>query len=418
MEILNKLKENLFGNKIEETPTLSAVTTEHSTITIKDFKTQGFNESGYHKGDTQSLKTFFERIMNGHITDVDASEINKRQQQLLNKIEAKEKEIVGLEANLQSLDTVNKLAIENKIEALKKEIQQINIDLENKLIDGGYSKFRHYLFGTLLVILSIYLLLFYASTIYSSFFRNPASLIASAGGDVAMVMDSIFDVNGIFSPHKYLFFCYFGAAIFFALGLLPHVYAKEKDKNSTLKVISAMLIAFLIESALAYKIDLNIHNLKTMAGIPDADWHFYTSINFYMVLAFGFIAYMVWGQILESMLAEKEKTNMRRVAKLQITPLDTKITDQEALLKEVKLEINAEKAKIESAKIELKKLITDQDKSVLTPEELAKNLDDFYLGWRKHIIMSTNDTDNLAEITNIYNEMKSTIFTSTTQMAA
>jgi hypothetical protein len=42
--------------------------------------------------------------------------------------------------------------------------------------------------------------------------------------------------------------------------------------------------AFIADAALAYKIDKGLHDLKIMAGMPDLEWSFYTSINFYLVL--------------------------------------------------------------------------------------------------------------------------------------
>jgi hypothetical protein len=380
------------------------------TSKVKKFKDEGFKESGYHRGDTNSLKVFFARIASGHMTDIDDCELNKRQQVILQKLMAKEQECIALEAVLKNTEDVNKKSIVANIDQLKADILQIKIDLEQQKIDGGYSKFKHYLFGFLVAVLSIYLLLFYASSIYSSFFRNSESIIATAGGDLAMVLDSIFDVNGIFTPHKSLFVCYLGAFLFFALGMLPHVYAKQKDKNGTAKVIAVVLLAFLIEAGLAYKIDAGIHNLKIMGGIADAGWHWYSSINFYMVLAFGFVAYMVWGQILEAMIAEKEKTNMSRVAKLQIEPILEKIVVQEDALKIVEAEIIANKAKVDSANLELKKLQEDKESGLLTPDELAKNLDDFYLGWRENLVRSQAQPALLDTASKMYEDMKAQTF--------
>jgi membrane associated rhomboid family serine protease len=76
--------------------------------------------------------------------------------------------------------------------------------------------------------------------------------------------------------------------IFFSIGMAPHSILNDyEDKHRKIKATLVMIAALIADSALAYKIDKGLHDLKVMAGIPDLYWSFYTSINFYLVLLFS-----------------------------------------------------------------------------------------------------------------------------------
>jgi hypothetical protein len=69
------------------------------------------------------------------------------------------------------------------------------------------------------------------------FFRNNSNIIATAGGDIALYLDSIFDVKGIFTASPILLIVYLGAFLFFAIGLIPH-NIEGKNKNYYIRIIT------------------------------------------------------------------------------------------------------------------------------------------------------------------------------------
>ena len=122
-----------------------------------------------------------------------------------------------------------------------------------------------------------------------------------------------------------------------------------------------------------------------MAGIADEDWLFYTSINFYMVLLFGFCAYLVWGYMFEMMLKEKSKKTGDVKAALIIKGLQ----DEIKLLRE---EMQILDNKIIELESEIKLLISQCEKlkqelenRLLNPDVLSQNLTSFYMGWRQYL---------------------------------
>ena len=264
------------------------------------------------------------------------------------------------------------------------------------------------MYASLVVILSFYLLFFYASTIYAAFFRNASSLMATAGNDIALYLDSIFDVKGIFTASPVLLIVYLGAFLFFAIGLIPH---NIEGKNKKTLIVFSVLAAFIADGMLAYKIDLGIHNLKVMAGVADADWHFYSSINFYLVLLFGFCAYLVWGYMFELMLKEKAKKSHDIKASIIIKGLKEEIALLRVELKDLETKIIELETQLKSVLSKLEQLKRDLEKRMQNPDVLSQNLTSFYIGW-SHWLNSTSEFElEKASCDQTFNEFMNSQFT-------
>ena len=315
----------------------------------------GYSQAGLHQGDATSLTAHLGWIKEGHIVDEGFSEqenlLGKKKAE--NSIQEKEGEKIKLEGEKQTVDEVKIPAAKNQIEETKEEIKQVKINLAENRIKSDFQAMRYYTYLCLTILLSIYLIFFYASAINSAFFRNAQSLIANAGTDITMLLDSIFDPKGIFMPNSSLVFTYFGAFLFFAIGLMPHGILNSENKHK--KVYAALLLtgAFLADAALAYKIDKGIHDLKLMAGVPDADWKFYNSINFYLVLLFGFCAYLVWGQMYEMVIKEKSKKNTDIKAEIIINGLKETMKEQKQDLQQLEVRVKQLEAEIAIIKQQL-----------------------------------------------------------------
>ena len=154
-------------------------------------------------------------------------------------------------------------------------------------------------------------------------------------------------------------------------------------------MVLAIIGALIADSLLAYKIDSGIHNLKLMAGVGDVDWHFYSSINFYMVLLFGFCAYLVWGYMFEMMINEKNKKSGHKRASLIIQGLkdDIKILNNE--LQSLEAKIIELETQIKNIFAQLDQLKREMESRMLNPNVLSQNLNSFYMGWRQYL----NGTD-------------------------
>ena len=358
---------------------------------VKSFRDYAFEKAGLNRGDHLSFKNFLNWIKDGHIVDETFNEKEQRllKQQIEIKINTKEEEKEKTVCDKKTEQEVSKPSIEKKIKEIEEEIRQTKIDLANDNIQTGYQPIKFYMYVGLTIVLSFYLILFYASTIYASFFRNAGSLLATAGNDITLYLDSIFDVKGILTPSPVLLIVYLGSFLFFALGLIPH---SIEGKNKKLYIALAIFGAFVADCLLAFKIDLGIHNLKEMAGIVDTNWNFYTSINFYLVLLFGFFAYLIWGYMFEMMLKEKSKKTGNVKAELIIKGLKEEIKIMKIQLQDSEKRIIELEAQIKNLESQIDQLKKDLESRMLNPDALSQNLTSFYMGWLQYL-NNTNDTE-------------------------
>lgn len=392
METLNNQTDSVLETKNDNLQTQIEAITTQKLERVKSFREYAFGKAGLNRGDYLSLKTYLKWIADGHLVDDTYNENEQLllKQQVKNKLQTKEEEKEKIEGEKRNATEVTKPTIENKIKELQDEIQQTKIDLAENTIQTGYQLEKYFMYAGLTIVLSFYLLFFYASAIYASFFRNAGSIIATAGDDIALYLDSIFDVKGIFTASPSLVIVYLGAFLFFAIGLIPH---NIEGKNKKMNVGLAILGAFIADTLMAYKIDLGIHDLKIMAGVADADWCFYTSINFYMVLLFGFCAYLVWGYMFEMMLREKRKKNGDVKASLIIKGLKEDIKTLKSELSVLESKIIEFEAQIKIILSQLEQLKKELENRMLNPDALSQNLTSFYMGWLQYL----NGTDLTSE---------------------
>ena len=359
---------------------------------VKSFEDFGFKRAGQNLGNCLSLKAHLNWIRDGHFVDetFNGNEEHLLRQQAENKILSKDEEKEKIEGDKKTATEVNKPSIERKIKDLNDEIQQTNIDLADKTLQTGYEPIRYWSYVSLTILLTAYLIFFYSSSIYSAFFRNPESMIANAGTDIAMLLDSIFDPKGIFTLSTALIFSYLGSFIFFSIGMAPHSVLNGDGNYKKTKAAIIIFLAFIADSALAFKIDKGLHDLKVLAGDPDTDWHFYTSINFYLVLLFGFAAYLVWGYMFEMMLKEKTKKSPKIKADIIIKGLKEEISLLRVELSNLETRIIELETQLKAIVSQLEQLKKELEKRLQNPDTLSQNLTSFYMGWQRWLY-NTNE---------------------------
>ncbi|RAR71487.1 coiled-coil domain-containing protein [Flavobacterium aciduliphilum] len=388
MELTNKKLEAVEGIANETLQNQLETISKEKVERVKSFKDFGFKRAGQNLGSWLSLKTHLNWIRDGHFVDetYNENEVEILRQQAENKILSKDEEKEKIEGDKKTAIEVLKPSIERKIKDLNDEIQQTRIDLADKTLQTGYESIKFIMYSTLVVILSFYLLFFYASTIYAAFFRNKSSLIANAGGDISLYLDSIFDVKGIFTASPILLIVYLGAFLFFAIGLIPH---NIEGKNKSYYIGLSLFGALVADSMLAYKIDKGLHDLKIMAGISDGEWYFYTSINFYLVLLFGFAAYLVWGYMFEMMLKEKTKKSPDIKANIIIKGLKEEISLLRIELSNLETRIIELETQLKAIMSQLEQLKKELEKRMQNPDALSQNLTSFYMGWQQYLNNTT-----------------------------
>jgi predicted HTH domain antitoxin len=245
----------------------------------------------------------------------------------------------------------------------------------------------------------VYLIFFYASTVYSAFFRSAGLLVETSGDDLAMVIGSIFDMNGILNPSPNLIIVYLGSFLFFALGVIPHTI---KGAYKTLKIVFFLLGTLIVDALLAYKIDKSIHEIKVMAGIGEENWDFWASENFYLVLAFGYLAYLVFGYMYQLMNEEKTKKNPKKIAQRNINLIKEEIKEVNLTINKYEEQIVELQSKVEMLESRIELLMKSLNDTMINPEVLSKSLNSFYIGWRQFLNGSSEIGIEKGECENVY----------------
>ncbi len=209
--------------------------------------------------------------------NLNAERIKQYQAEMAQFVEEKN----GKQADLKQLD-VQKEFKNNQIDDKKAELSKIrNEGLQPDFLPLGIGAF-------ILILLTFYLFLFYSSTGYSSFFNQVSSGIipsspirpGMSGGEIAFAV--LFPM------------------IFISMGFIIHI-SLERKNYWWLAGILFFTLAF--DTFMAYKIAENAYNN------PEIPWGqmAITSIDFYIIIAAGFVVYLIWGYLLNFVLNEWQK---------------------------------------------------------------------------------------------------------------
>lgn len=407
METLNQQSEKLAIDTANEQKEFKAP----NTAAVKPLKDWGYGEAGLNQGDPLAFENRLRWIKAGHVVDEshDVDEELRRKKQLEAEITLKETEKNGREKDQQHIKEVIIADKENQLKQQKNNIELKQIQMAEGKIQSLYNPARFWLYTVLCTLISVYLIFFYASAMNASFFRNMQQMVnSSSGDDVSLMLNSIFDAKGIFQPSAHLLFVYLGAFLFFGFGTLPHIF-HDGSKWQGLKIFLGVLLCLAIDGLIAYKIDSGIHELKGMMGIADATWAWYSSVNFYLVLAFGFGTYMLWGFIYEAAIREHEKKNVNAKAEIEIKGIKKRIREIENEIIKHKLDMAELQKQIDALKLTIDNLKKDLERALTKPETLLRNMENFYAGWLQYMNGTNGNETKRIDCENIYRNFHQTL---------
>ncbi|MBR4325036.1 MAG: hypothetical protein IKP73_05880 [Bacteroidales bacterium] len=286
------------------------------------------------------------------------------------------------------IDAVNQKILENehrqeetvkKIDDLKQERRQIESGKEEV---NKEQRLRLIIGLVIIVPLTIYLFMFYSSTFYSAFFRDPATL--------TNVMNTMFDAKAL--NHAYaeglfeLMFVLSAPIIFLGLGYVLHIFSMEKDKTKYFKMAAILLVTLMFDCILAYKIGEQMHSLGVIIGTYPIGEPYTISmaihdINTWAVIFCGFIVYVIWGFVFDMIMEAYNKMDMRK-ARLAAIDADVKgfednLDVQKSKISELKTNVKALETKINAL---TQRLGTDIFISI---DQIKTEMTNFFLGWIK-----------------------------------
>jgi len=264
-----------------------------------DYYNYGFKSALQSKCNPNVIVDFLEGIYT-HLSGQQSNDPIDLKESIANARNAltidRQKEL-GLKAQVQSTDQLI-----NQTQADLQALELDKSDYENKHISSNNQGINFTLAVIVVVFLSCFLFLFYASAGYTALY----GLSEDSNG---FLNNNIFQTareKGI----EVLGFVILFPTLFFAVGFALHIALDNQKKRIHLKTINPVIpiiaITFIADLILGYKISEGLHNNAYRKGLTDAIWEFsliFTDVTFYLVLIIGFAAYILWGFLLHFVLS-------------------------------------------------------------------------------------------------------------------
>ena len=273
---------------------------------IKDLKTHAFNQASECKAATVVLKNNIQKLFFNKIID-DENFFKQEEERKANL----QKQLYDEESNLEKVEgeigeiTNQKQLIGSEIVELRNKREKINAGDKGVLGEMQPPDRIGYLIGIfILIFLTAYLFLFYTSAIYNSFVYDVKEASKASIIHNTSIATTIFNPNAIVDAYRKSIFTFLfiitSPMIFLGLGYLIHKFNELKKYKYTALILT---FTFFFDAVLAYAIVSEIYEAKYVTGMSGIEkpWEFnmvYAQVPFYIILAAGFVIYIVWGVVL------------------------------------------------------------------------------------------------------------------------
>jgi len=334
-------------------------------VTLYDY---GYEKSGSVKGDPDVYVSFLNRILNGDLVEEPYKGYTDE--------EKKERysQIKELEKQLREKEDYNN-EIDLEIKEKEKDIDKYRKDLlrtreshakdHQKLKTENFSVVKFTLNLFILSMLSIYLFFFYISATYKALyvdFEGIAERIARGEG-TGSIMPGPYELADALQYNYLLLVVPF---VFYAFGWAFHIILESKN-NLKLVFLSLLIgVTFVVDFLLAMIISNNSESAKALMGLTTSYW--YQSPSFYIILFLGFLVYIIWSILLDSLLREWDKREITNNLK--------------KIIKHLQGDSKALKARLQEFS-QLKSQIAEyrEDVNTVMQGNLKRYIDQFSSGW-------------------------------------
>lgn len=334
-------------------------------VHLRDF---GYEQAGSAKGDPDVYASYLHRILNGDLVENNYTGFSEEERK--ERLE----QVKELESLLKEKEDVNE-KLESEIRTKEKEIDKHKKELIRiweerakdtvKLKSETFSPLKFSLNLFLLVALSVYLFFFYVSAAFKALyvdFQGIAEHIANGEG-TGSIMPGARELADALQYNYLLFVVPF---VFYAFGWAFHVILEMKHQAKLAFLAMLIAVTFIVDFLLAMIISNNTETAKALMGLPATAW--YQNPTFYIILFLGFLVYIIWSILFDSLLREWDK---RQVTQNLNTILDHLQSDVKALKARL-INVNALRTKIADYR---------EDASTLMHGNLKKYIDQFSSGW-------------------------------------
>lgn len=338
-------------------------------VNLYDF---GYEKSGSVKGDPQIFQTYLNRIGNGDLVDETYTGLTDEEKN------TRRSEIKELEKELGDTKKQNE-KIEKEIHEKEKKIDDhrqelLNISEKHK---EDYKALKKETFNPLkfsinlfiLLFLTFYLFFFYVSAAYKALyvdFEGIAESIAQGLG-TGSIMPQPYELLEAIQYNVLLFLVPF---VFYAFGWAFHIMLDLENKIKYLYIGLLITVTFTVDFLFAYIIHDNTETAKELMGLATLKWS--QNATFYIILFLGFLVYIIWSILLDSLIKEWDKRGITINIK--------------KIIKHLRKDIKVLHAKlIDTSKLESTIANFREDVSTIMIGNLKKYIDQFTNGWVSYL---------------------------------
>jgi len=318
-------------------------TTERTNL--HDF---GYTRAGNVQGDPEVYASYLDRILNGDLVDEHHKGLTEEQKnKKREKIEELEKVLDETRKNNakyeEDIKTKGKQIDEHRAELLK--IREKRAANQEELTRESFSTLKFTINLLILIFLTGYLFFFYVSVAYKALyvdFEGIASRIAE-GSSTGSIMPKAYELS---EALRYNYLLLLVPFVFYAFGWAFHILVDMKHKAKVIFISLLIVLTFFVDLLLALTIHTNTESAKELMGLAIQKWS--QDTTFYIILAFGFLVYVLWSILLDSLIREWRKRqvtlNLKRIIrhlKKDIQLLEQKVMPIELIQKEIDILLDA-----------------------------------------------------------------------------
>ena len=304
-------------------------------VNLQEF---GYEKSGNVKGDPEIYTSYLNRILNGDLVDEKFSGLNEddkpEKRDKLKKLEARLTETSGKNEEINARIKEK----QDKIDVRREELLEIHKKYEKDPEAMKRETFSPFKFGVnlfLLLMLTGYLFFFYVSAAYKALYTDFEGIAErlAAGMGTGSIMPKPAELAEALQYNYLLLLVPF---VFYAFGWAFHVILEMKHKHKFVLLGSLISIAFVVDFLIALLIHNNLEYAKELMGLATKSWA--ADPAFYMILFLGFMVYILWSILLDSLFREWAKRriilNLKKIIKhlrVDIKDLQNKLVPEDPI---------------------------------------------------------------------------------------
>jgi hypothetical protein len=345
------------------------VTHNVDRVNLYDF---GYEKSGNVKGDPDVFAAYLNRIINGDLVEESYTGFTEdEKKERIKQVKELEKKLREIEEN--NLGTEEEIKEKEKsIDKHRKELLQIRESRakdKEKLKAESFSTVKFTLNFFLLVALSVYLFFFYVSATYKALYVDLEGIADSIaqGVGTGSIMPGPYELS---EAIQYNFLLFLVPFVFYAFGWAFHILLEMKSKLKYLFLTLLVAVTFTVDFLLALIIHTNTESAKELMGLGTIPWS--QSSSFYIILFLGFLVYVIWSILLDSLLREWDKKHITNNIHKIIKHLQQDVKNLTAKLGDV----SSIKTQIANYR---------EDLSTVMYGNLKRHIDQFSSGWISYL---------------------------------